>query len=1105
MKIFTKKINKIILPIVLAFSMFGAIGAGTTLTASAASSSTLDNELFTGGGGTSATTSTYSMQFNYTITTTTGGGGGTNTTYSNGVGYSVGVQTTQSSTYTATLSLTSASYVSGSSMPIGSYVTSGNVSLAINSSISQGTIKVTNASGTQVGSGNKTLSLSGLSDGRYNVEVYFGGGAWATSARSGTSKTTSGTTSFIVDSTAPSVTGGSTSTTGKYTNSAFSISSSDSTSGVKTLYYKIPGSTTWSTDNYYYKSIPAGSTNGLYSFYAVDNAGNSTSVYYVNYDDTKPTGTVKNLSGTTISGYTNSSFYYTATDNASGISYCLYLKPNSSTWETYTSGTTIDYLSTNGTYSFRSVDKCGNVSDTTSITLDTALPVITLYSGNSVVSSGKKTTAANIKAVASDSTSGVKTVYVKTPGASAYSVYTSGTTMSTNGTYYFYAVDNAGNTSSTVNISLDNIKPTITSSVGSNGSKVSQAFTITATDNIGTPTFYYKLAGNESYTLCSTNSITIPSTYANGIYYFFASDSFGNTSDTFSINLSIDAPSAQIIKPSNGNIACVVWSESGCSATLNGNYYSSGTWITTEGDYTFVLTNAANRSTTLNFSVDHYYVAGNKVNPTCTNKGYTIYKCQNCNDTYNADYVNALGHSYSTSVVQPTCSEKGYTVHTCSRCGYSYNDTYTDLLGHTYGGWFVVTSPTCTTSGTSRRNCTDCDYYETRTDNALGHDYSTVKVGATCTAQGYTVHTCSRCKASYNDSYVAVLGHDYKDAVTKPTCTDRGFTTHTCSRCNASYVDSYTDSLGHSFGSWYTTKAATCVDTGTARRDCSRCSYYETKVVSPLGHDYKSNTTSPTCLERGFTTHTCSRCKDAYIDSWVTALGHSYKDEVVAPTCMEEGYTLHKCIRCDDSYKTDTVSKLGHNYIENYIPATCDESGYLMHTCLRCGDEYKSDIVNPAGHDYETRVTLLSSCADDGERAFHCSKCGEMHYEKIPARGHQYTIVDAEHSDGKVYRTYTCSTCGYSYDSMIGEEYEQISNYVEYLFEEYSPYMMYVFLATAGVWSIAMGVALIIAKKNEDQAKAKKMIANYIIGLVAIFIILVAAPYLVRGIAFLVS
>ena len=32
----------------------------------------------------------------------------------------------------------------------------------------------------------------------------------------------------------------------------------------------------------------------------------------------------------------------------------------------------------------------------------------------------------------------------------------------------------------------------------------------------------------------------------------------------------------------------------------------------------------------------------------------------------------------------------------------------------------------------------------------------------TCTAQGYTTHTCSRCRDRYQDSYTVALGHDWK-------------------------------------------------------------------------------------------------------------------------------------------------------------------------------------------------------------------------------------------------------------------------------------------------------------------------------------------------------
>ncbi len=50
-----------------------------------------------------------------------------------------------------------------------------------------------------------------------------------------------------------------------------------------------------------------------------------------------------------------------------------------------------------------------------------------------------------------------------------------------------------------------------------------------------------------------------------------------------------------------------------------------------------------------------------------------------------------------------------------------------------------------------------------------------------------------------------------------------------------------------------------------------------------------------------------------------------------------------------------------------------------------------------------------------------------------------------------------------------------------------------------------MGIMFVIATRSEDKMRAKKMILNYIIGLGVIFAILVACPYLVRGIAYLVA
>lgn len=50
-----------------------------------------------------------------------------------------------------------------------------------------------------------------------------------------------------------------------------------------------------------------------------------------------------------------------------------------------------------------------------------------------------------------------------------------------------------------------------------------------------------------------------------------------------------------------------------------------------------------------------------------------------------------------------------------------------------------------------------------------------------------------------------------------------------------------------------------------------------------------------------------------------------------------------------------------------------------------------------------------------------------------------------------------------------------------------------------------MGVFFAIAQKNEEKEKARKMIKNYVVGLVVIFVMLVAGPYLVKGIAALLA
>lgn len=73
---------------------------------------------------------------------------------------------------------------------------------------------------------------------------------------------------------------------------------------------------------------------------------------------------------------------------------------------------------------------------------------------------------------------------------------------------------------------------------------------------------------------------------------------------------------------------------------------------------------------------EHNYTS-EKVEPTCTENGYTQYTCE-CGDSYRDDEVKAKGHNYKNTVVEPTETKKGYTKHKCRNCGHSYKDNYTE-------------------------------------------------------------------------------------------------------------------------------------------------------------------------------------------------------------------------------------------------------------------------------------------------------------------------------------------------------------------------------------------------------------------------------------------
>ena len=181
-----------------------------------------------------------------------------------------------------------------------------------------------------------------------------------------------------------------------------------------------------------------------------------------------------------------------------------------------------------------------------------------------------------------------------------------------------------------------------------------------------------------------------------------------------------------------------------------------------------------------------------------------------------------------------------------------------------------------------------------------------------------TVESRNTKYANYSSSSYATFKcveaheHSYTAVVTPPTCTAKGYTTHTCS-CGDSYVDTYVDALGHAWDNGKVTKEPTETETGTKTFTCTRCgeTRTETMPVIPHVHSYKDVVTAPTCTEKGYTTHTCA-CGDSYVDTYTDALGHAWDSGKVTkqPTATETGIRTYTCTRCHET-KTETIPATG--------------------------------------------------------------------------------------------------------------------------------------------------------------------------------------------------
>lgn len=178
----------------------------------------------------------------------------------------------------------------------------------------------------------------------------------------------------------------------------------------------------------------------------------------------------------------------------------------------------------------------------------------------------------------------------------------------------------------------------------------------------------------------------------------------------------------------------------------------------------------------------------------CIKTGYEAYDtCKNCDYTTYKE-LPILMHNYTETVVAPTCESKGYTLYSCTRCQNSYQANEKAKLPHKESNWIISEPATCVDSGKEIIECEVCHTITNEREiEALGHDIINHEaLQATCENIGhYAYQTCSRCDYTTYEE-IPALGHDYHIVIINPTKQQDGYTIHRCNRCSESYTDNYT-------------------------------------------------------------------------------------------------------------------------------------------------------------------------------------------------------------------------------------------------------------------------------------------------------------------------
>lgn len=411
--------------------------------------------------------------------------------------------------------------------------------------------------------------------------------------------------------------------------------------------------------------------------------------------------------------------------------------------------------------------------------------------------------------------------------------------------------------------------------------------------------------------------------------------------------------------------------------------------------------------------VEKTWHKGNTVAPTCTEKGYTIYICdQDSALTEKRDYTNALGHAWDAGTVTTaaTCTNAGVKTYTCTRNG--CNETKTEeiqALGHKWDDGTVTKAPTCTEDGVKTFTClNDATHTYTEVVPATGHawDDGVVTKEATYEEDGERTYTCQNDKTHVHKEVIPALGYTFTETVVAPTCTEDGYTLHTCNENPAkTYKDTPVAALGHQYKE--VTTPATCGALGSVDNVCERCNDKQHVKDLPVTGEHQWDegviTKEPTATETGIKTYTCNVCQATKTEDIAKVHNHDYTrlgEIIEGPYCETEGKRWMYCSYegCNERVLMP-VPAIGYHdwdteHTECLKKATCTEKGTMRMHCKRDASHTMTYDYGGTGHIWDEGVITTPPTYDEyGEKTLQCKNCNATKTEKVLPTKYTFTVT----------------------------------------------------------------------------------------------------------------